>query len=96
MSTAATITTAVATAAGDLDDVVTLGSFEAGAQLVHDRLSSDGHYFIITTWANRLGEMTVSTPRQMVLARIEVADDRLPLVQLPVLRACSALPAGDT
>jgi len=81
---------------GDLKDVVTLGSFEAGVQLVRDRLSADGHYLITATWANHQGEMTVSTPRQMVLARIEVADDRMPLVQLPVLKACSALQAGDT
>ena len=81
---------------GDLEDVVTLGSFEAGAQLVCDRLSADGHYLITATWANHQGEMTVSTPRQMVLARIEVADDRLPQVQPPVLKAWSALQAGDT
>ena len=81
---------------GDLEDVVTLGSFEAGVQLVRDRLSADGHYLITATWANHQGEMTVSTPRQMVLARIEVADDRVPLVKPPVLKACSALQAGDT
>ncbi|MEO8154668.1 MAG: hypothetical protein ABI605_16475 [Rhizobacter sp.] len=81
---------------GDLEDVVTLGSFEAGVQLVRDRLSADGHYLITATWANHQGEMTVSTPRQMVLARIEVTDDRLPQVQPPVLKACSALQAGDT
>ena len=56
---------------GDLEDVVTLGSFEAGVQLVRDRLSADGHYLIAATWANHQGEMTVSTPRQMVLARID-------------------------
>ena len=81
---------------GDLQDVVTLGSFEAGVQLVRDRLSADGHYLITATWANHQGEMTVSPPRQMVLARIEVADDRVPLVQPPVFKACSALQAGDT
>lgn len=81
---------------GDLEDVVTLGSFEAGVQLVRDRLSADGHYLITATWANHQGEMTVSTPRQMVLARIGVADDRAPLVQPPVLKACNALQAGDT
>ena len=32
----------------------------------------------------------------MVLARIEVADDRVPLVQPPVFKASSALQAGDT
>ena len=81
---------------GDLEDVVTLGSFEAGVQLVRDRLSADGHYLITASWANRQGEMTVSTPRQMVVARIEVADDWVPLVQPPVLKACNALQAGDT
>ena len=81
---------------GDLEDVVTLGSFEASVQLVRDRLSADGHYLITATWANHQGEMTVSTPRLMVLARIEVADDRVPRVQPPVLKACSALQAGDT
>ena len=81
---------------GDLEDVVTLGSFEAGVQLVRDRLSADGYYLITATWANHQGEMTVSTPRQMVLARIEVADDRAPLVQPPVFKACSTLQAGDS
>jgi hypothetical protein len=81
---------------GDLEDVVTLGSFEAGVQLVRDRLAADGHYLITAIWANHQGEMTVSTSRQMVLARIEVAGDRVPLVKLPVLKACSALQAGDT
>ena len=81
---------------GDLEDVVTLGSFEAGVQLVRDRLSADGHYLITATWANHQGEMTVSTPRQLVLARIEVANDRVPLVQPPVLKASNALQAGDT
>ena len=81
---------------GDLEDVVTLGSFEAGVHLVRDRLSADGHYLITATWANHQGEMTVSTPRQTVLARIEVADDRAPLVQPPVPKACAALQAGDT
>ena len=81
---------------GDLEDVVTLGSFEAGVQLVRDRLSADGHYLITATWANHQGEMTVSTPRLMVLARIELADGRAPRVQPPVLKACSALQAGDT
>ncbi len=81
---------------GDLEEVVTLDSFEAGVQLVRDRLSADGHYLITATWANHQGKMTVSTPRLMVLARIEVADDRAPLVQPPVLKACSALQAGDT
>ena len=81
---------------GDLEDVITLGSFAAGVQLVRDRLSADGHYLIAATWANHQGEMTVSTPRQMVLARIEVANDRAPLVQPPVLKACNALQAGDT
>ena len=81
---------------GDLEDVVTLGSFEAGVRLVRDRLSADGYYLIAATWANHQGEMTVSTPRQLVLARIEVANDRVPLVQPPVLKACNALQSGDT
>ena len=51
---------------------------------------------INATWANHQGEMTVSTPRQMVLARIEVADGRVLRVQPPVLKACSALQAGDS
>jgi len=37
---------------GDLEDVVTLGSFEAGVQLVRDRLAADGHY-LITDCAKR-------------------------------------------
>ena len=81
---------------GDLEDVVTLDSFEAGVQLVRDRLSADGQYLITATWANHQGEMTVSTPRLMVLARIEAAQNQVPLVLPPVTRGSSALQASES
>ncbi len=56
---------------GDLEDVATVESFDAGVQLVRDRLARDGDYVITASWIKHRGEMTVATPSGMVLARIE-------------------------
>ncbi|MDE2300269.1 MAG: hypothetical protein KGK18_19135 [Burkholderiales bacterium] len=80
---------------GELEDVVAVESFNAGVQLVRDRLTPNGHYLIEATWAERVGEMTVSTPRGTVLARVEIDDSDTPAAKPDVLRACGALRGGD-
>ena len=51
---------------GDLEDVVTVDTFEAGVQLVRDRLARDGDYVITASWIKHQGEMTVATPHGTV------------------------------
>ena len=80
---------------GDLEDVVTVESFDAGVQLVRDRLARDGDYVIAASWIKHRGEMTVATPSGMVLARIEADDSGTPTAQPAVLDACDALRTGD-
>lgn len=80
---------------GDLEDVVTVESFDAGVQLVRDRLARDGDYVITASWIKHRGEMTVATPSGMVLARIEADDRGTPTAQPVVLDACDALRTGD-
>jgi hypothetical protein len=80
---------------GDLEDVVTVDTFDAGVQLVRDRLARDCDYVITASWIKHEGEMTVTTPRGMVVARVE-ADVSGPLTTQPVVRyACDALRTGD-
>ncbi len=80
---------------GDLEDVVTVKSFDAGVQLVRDRLARDDDYVITAGWIKHRGEMTVATPNGMVLARIEADDSGTPMAQAVVLDACDALRTGD-
>ena len=81
---------------GDLEDVVTVDTFDAGVQLVRDRLTRDGDYVITASWIKHQGEMTVATPRCMVVARVEADDRDAPTPDTVVLEACNALRAGDT
>lgn len=81
---------------GDLEDVVTLDTFDAGVQLARDRLTRDGDYVITASWIKHQGEMTVTTPRGMVVARVEANDGGTPTPLPVVLEACDALRAGDT
>ncbi len=80
---------------GNLDDVVTVDTFDAGVQLVRDRLARDGDYVITASWIKHRGEMTVATPHGMVLARIEADDSDASTAQTLVLDACESLRAGD-
>src|SRR5258706_4112354 len=80
---------------GDLEDVATVESFDAGVQLVRDRLARDGDYVITASWIKHRGEMTVATPSGMVLARIDADDSATPTAQPVVLDACDALRTGD-
>lgn len=81
---------------GDLEDVVTVDTFDVGVQLVRDRLTRDGDYAITASWIKHQGEMTVATPRGMVVARVDAADGDVPTPEPVVLEACDALRAGDT
>lgn len=80
---------------GDLEDVVTVESFDAGVQLVRDRLAREGDYVITASWIKHRGKMTVAAPSGMVLARIEADDSGTPTAQAVVLDACDALRTGD-
>ena len=80
---------------GDLEDVVTVGTFDAGVQLVRNRLAPEGDYVIDAAWTQHQGEMTVSTPSGTVLARVEVEDGHAPIAQPNVRDACCALQAGE-
>lgn len=79
---------------GDLEDAVTVETFEAGVQVVRDRLPRDGEHVIEATWANGRGLLTVTSPRGTVLARLEALDDAMPVALPPVLEACQALRNG--
>lgn len=80
---------------GDLADVVTVDSFDAGVQVVHERLAADGEHVIEATWANGRGLLTISTPHGTVLARLEAVGGDAPVARAPVLDACAALRDGD-
>lgn len=80
---------------GDLEDVVTVDTFDAGVQLVRDRLARDGDYVITASWIKHQGEMTVATPRGMVVARVEADVSGVTTTQPVVLDACEALRSGD-
>ncbi len=80
---------------GDLEDVITVATFETGVQLVRDRLTPDGDYVITASWIKHQGEMTVSTPHGTVLARVEADDSGAPAARPAVSNACGALRAGD-
>lgn len=80
---------------GDLEDVVTVDTFDAGVQLVRDRLARDGDYVITASWIKHQGEMTVATPHGMVVARVEADVSGATTTQPVVLDACEALRTGD-
>lgn len=80
---------------GDLEDVVTVDTFDAGVQLVRDRLARDGDYVITASWIKHQGEMTVATPHGMVVARVEADISGATTTQPVVLDACAALRTGD-
>ena len=81
---------------GDLEDVVTLETFDICVQLVRDRLDLSVECVVQTAWVNGAGALTVLTPRGNVLARIESASHPSVAVHPVVRRACQALQGGDT
>ena len=80
---------------GDLADVLTVNSFEAGVQLVRDRLGPDRNHAISAAWFRHEGEMAVATIQGTVLARVEADDSDSPTPRPEVRDACSALRTGD-
>jgi hypothetical protein len=80
---------------GDLTDAVTTDSFDAGVQLVRDRLPVQADYVVEATWTRGIGEMEVRSPRGTVLARVQPVGDTDVTVLPPVMKACSALQVGD-
>ena len=80
---------------GDLQDVLTVASYADGVELVHQRLNRDGDYVVTASWVRHHGELTIATPRGMVLARVQAAAGCEVAATPAVLRACDALRAGD-
>lgn len=80
---------------GDLEDFVTLGAFDAGVQLVLDRLDAHRECVIEASWTNGRGALKVLTPRGTVLANVEAADVVDVSVDPIVNKVCQALRLGD-
>lgn len=80
---------------GDLEDVVTLDAFDAGVQLVLDRLDPHREHVVETAWTNGRGVLKVLTPRGTVLASVEAADALDVSVDPVVNKVCQALQMGD-
>ncbi|MBI2749049.1 MAG: hypothetical protein HYX43_06835 [Burkholderiales bacterium] len=80
---------------GDLTDVVTTDTFDAGVQLVRDRLPQDADYEVDASWTHGLGDMEVRTPHGTVVAHVEAVNGGDVTVQPRVIVACSALQVGD-
>ena len=81
---------------GDLRDALTVDSFDASVQLVHDRLPPETAHVVRAQWNCARGDMAVCTPRGTVVARIEPADDTPVAVRPTLAAACTALKSGDT
>ena len=80
---------------GDLTDAVTTDSFDAGVQLVRDRLPVQADYVVEATWTRGIGEMEVRSPRGAVVARVQPVADTDVTVLPPAIKACTALQVGD-
>jgi hypothetical protein len=80
---------------GDMTDVVTTDTFDAGVQLVRDRLPRDADYEVEATWTSGLGDMEVRTPHGTVVAHVEAVNGGDVTVQPRVMVACTALQVGD-
>ncbi len=80
---------------GDLTDVVTTDTFDAGVQLVRDRMPQDADYEVDASWTHGLGDMEVRTLHGTVVAHVEAVNGGDVTVQPRVIVACSALQVGD-
>lgn len=80
---------------GDLTDAITTESFDAGVQVVRDRLPVPADYVVEATWTRGIGELEVRSPRGTTVARVQPVADTCIAVQPPVLKACTALQVGD-
>lgn len=82
-------------ACGDLEDVVTLDAFDAGVQLVLDRVDAHRGHAIEASWTNGRGALKVLTPTGATLATVEAADVVDVSVDPIVNKVCQALQTGD-
>jgi hypothetical protein len=82
-------------ACGDLEDVVTLDTFDAGVQLVLDRVDAHRGHAIEASWTNGRGALKVLTPTGATLATVEAADVVDVSVDPIVNKVCQALQTGD-
>lgn len=80
---------------GDLEDVVTVDTFEAGVQLMRDRLALNTHLVVTANWVRNEGDLTVATLAGMVLARIDTDKGSRTELSAEVQEACALLRAGD-
>lgn len=80
---------------GDLLDVITLDAFDAGVQLVRDRLDLSTECVVEAGWTNGTGTVKVLSPRGTVLATVEPSSHTSVAVHPVVSRACQALQSGD-
>jgi hypothetical protein len=80
---------------GDLTDAGTTDSFDAGVQVVRERLPVQADYVVEATWTRGIGEMEVRSPRGTVIARVQPVDETDVTVKPPVTKACTALQVGD-
>jgi hypothetical protein len=80
---------------GDLDDVVTVPTFESAVQLIRDRLPAAPEPVVEVNWTRQQGELSMRTPNGTVLARIDADWTHAPVAQPDVHAACLALRGGD-
>lgn len=80
---------------GDLEEVLTVANYADGVQLVYQRLVREGDYVVTASWVRQHGELTITTPRGMVLARVQAAAGCVVTATPAVLQACEALRAGN-
>jgi len=80
---------------GDLNDVITVPTFESAVQLVRDRLPETSDPVVEANWTRQQGELWVRTPNGTVLARVEADWTHAPVAQSDVHAACLALRGGD-
>lgn len=81
---------------GDLDDAVTLETFEQGVQLILDRVDAHRGHAFECNWVAGLGTLKVMAPWGTVLASVEASDSVDVEVDPLVHTACLALESGDT
>lgn len=80
---------------GDLDDVVTVPTFESAVQLIRDRLPAASEPVVEVNWTRQQGDLSMRTPNGTVLARIDADWTHAPVVHPDVHAACLALRGGD-
>ena len=83
-------------ACGELEDVVTLDTFDTGVQLVCDRLDTRIECVVEVGWTQGKGTLKVLTPAGTVLASVNATEIAEVTVHPDVAKACHALQSGDS